>query len=109
MKRERGFAGFSARELKVIVWRTHGVKGPEMARRLGVSRQAAYNLLYQAMVKAGVDDVCLLTRWAMANGLDEPLGPEITEEREVPRPKVFKQRIRLGRLQRARSVSNSYH
>jgi hypothetical protein len=34
MKRERGFAGFSARELKVIVWRTHGVKGPEIARRL---------------------------------------------------------------------------
>ena len=100
MKRERGFAGFSARELKVIVWRTHGVKGPEMARRLGVSRQAVYNLLTQAMSKAGVNDVCLLTRWAMANGLDEPLGPEIAEEREVPRPKVFKQRIRLGRLRR---------
>jgi hypothetical protein len=43
---------------------------------------------WNAMRRAGVDDVCLLTRWAMANGLDEPLGPEIAEEREVPRPKV---------------------
>jgi DNA-binding CsgD family transcriptional regulator len=99
--REKGFAGFSARELKVIAWRTNGVKGPKIARRLGCSRQAAYTLLYQAMVKAGVDDVYLLTRWAMANGLDEPLGPEIAEEREVPRPKVYKQKIRLGRLRRA--------
>ena len=99
--RERGFLGFSARELKVIVWRTHGVKGPEMARRLGIAPQNAYTLLWSAMRKAGVDDVCLLTRWAMANGLDEPLGPEIAEEREVPRPKVFKKRIRLGRLRRA--------
>jgi hypothetical protein len=28
---------------------THGVKGPEIARRLQCSRQAAYNLLYQAI------------------------------------------------------------
>jgi hypothetical protein len=68
-----------------------------------VSRQAVYNLLTQAMNKAGVDDVCLLTRWAMANGLDEPLGPEIAGEREVPRPKAYKKRIRLGRLRRSAS------
>lgn len=104
--REKGFAGFSARELKVIAWRTNGVKGPEIARRLEVSRQAAYCLLSQAMGKAGVDDVALLTRWAMANGLDEALGPETAETREVPRPKVYKQRIRLGRLRRARYESS---
>jgi len=84
----------------VIAWRTRGVKGPEIARRLGVSRQMAYTYLWSAMRKAGVDDIALLTRWAMSNGLDEPLGPEIEEEREVKRPKVFKQRIRLGRLRR---------
>jgi DNA-binding CsgD family transcriptional regulator len=100
--REKGFAGFSARELKVIAWRTNGVKGPEIARRLGCQRHAAYCLLNQAMRKAGVDDVCLLTRWAMAHGMDEALGPETAEEREIKRPKIFKQRIRLGRLRRAR-------
>jgi hypothetical protein len=50
-----------------------------------------------------VDDVCLLTRWAMANGLDEELGPEGPEVAEIVAPKVFKQRIRLGRLRRARA------
>jgi DNA-binding CsgD family transcriptional regulator len=103
--REKGFLGFSARELKVIAWRTHGVKGPEIAWRLGCQRHAAYCLLNQAMRKAGVDDVCLLTRWAMANGLDEALGPETEETREVPRPKVYKQRIRLGRLRRSRVLN----
>ena len=48
------------------------------------------------MGKAGVDDVALLTRWAM------PLGPETAEEREIVLPKVYKQWIRLGRLRRAR-------
>ena len=55
-------------------------EGPEIARRLGCSRQAAYTLLYQAIAKAGVDDVALLTRWAMLNGLDEPAESEIKEE-----------------------------
>jgi DNA-binding CsgD family transcriptional regulator len=83
---EKGFAGFSARELKVIQWRTHGIKGPEIARRLGCSRQAAYTLLSQAMVKAGVGDVALLTRWAMLHGLDEAVEPEIEEEPEIGEP-----------------------
>jgi hypothetical protein len=39
--REKGFLGFSAKELKVIAWRTNGIKGPETTRRLDVSRQAS--------------------------------------------------------------------
>jgi hypothetical protein len=42
------------------------------------------------------------TRGAMTNGLDEVLGTETEETREVPRPWIYKQRIRLGRLRRAR-------
>jgi hypothetical protein len=48
-----------------------------------------------------VDDVALLTRWAMANGLDEPLGPEDPADAEIVAPKVRNQPIKLGRLRRA--------
>jgi DNA-binding CsgD family transcriptional regulator len=101
--REKGFAGFSARELKVIEWRTHGVKSPEIARRLGVNRQIAYDVLWRIYRKVGVDDVALLTRWAMANARDEPLAPEDPADAEIVAPKVFKQRIKLGRVRRARA------
>jgi DNA-binding CsgD family transcriptional regulator len=99
--RNNGFLGFSARELKVIALRTNGVKGPEIARRLGVERQRAYAILWDAMKKAGVNDVASLTRWAMANALDQELGPEDPADIPKPEPKVFKQRIQLGRLRRA--------
>lgn len=97
----RGVLGFTARELKVIAWRTNGIQGPEIARRLGLSRQGGYNVLSEAMRKARVNDVCLLTRWAMANGLDEELGPEDPADIPEPEPKGFNQRIELGRIRRA--------
>ena len=39
--------------------------------------------------KAGVDDVALLTRWAIETGLDEPLTPERAEDLPT-QPKVHK-------------------
>jgi len=99
-----GFAGFSDRELKVIEWRTHGVKVPEIGRKLGVKRHEAYNIIWRIYRKVGVDDVALLTRWAIENGMDEPLGPEKPEERPMPgMPKLRgNEPIRLGRIRRAR-------
>src|ERR1700682_4206026 len=98
-----GFAGFSDRELKIIEWRTHGVKTPEIARRLGVTPQRAYDILWRIYRKAGLNDVALLTRWAIENAMDEPLGPEKPEERPMPgMPKPRgNEPIRLGRLRRA--------
>jgi DNA-binding CsgD family transcriptional regulator len=102
--REKGFAGFTARELKVIEWRTHGIKSAEIARRLGIAAQHGYDIMWRIYRKVGVDDVAMLTRWAMQNGLDEPLGPEDPADAEVKQPKVYKQRIELGRLRRGQLV-----
>jgi hypothetical protein len=87
--------------MKMIEWRTHGVKNSAIARELDLSTRYVSNLMWRIFRKAGVDDVALLTRWAIANAMDEPLPPETAETREVPRPKVYKQRIKLGRLRRA--------
>lgn len=100
-KRGNSFAGFTAQELKVIALRTNGVKTPDIAKQMGITRKLAYQYLWRIYVKVGVDDVALLTRWAMANGLDELLGPETEETKEIVPPKVYKQRIKLGRLRRA--------
>jgi len=94
-------AGFTDKELRLIELRTNGMKTPEAAQRMGINRHAAYNLLWTIYRKAGVDDVALLTRWAMVNGLDEPLAPERPEDLPKPQPKVFKGRIKLNRLKRA--------
>jgi DNA-binding CsgD family transcriptional regulator len=95
-----GVAGFSRREMQMIVWRTHGMKTSAIARNLGLSTRYTSNLMWRIFRKAGVDDVALSTHWAMATGMDEALGPETEETREIVRPKVYKQRIRLGRLRR---------
>jgi hypothetical protein len=41
-----------------------------------------------------VDDVALLTRWAMSNGLNETRAPEHVEDIPMPEPNRHKQRIR---------------
>lgn len=91
---------FTDKELIVVELRTHGVKTPEIARRLGISRSAVAHRLAAVYRKAGFDDVALLTRWAITNALDEPLEPE------PPAPKVTKKRgrvpIQMGRIRRAR-------
>ncbi len=97
---KHGIAGFSRREMQMIEWRTHGVKNSAIARRLGLSTRYTSNLMWRIFRKAGVDDVALLTRWAIQHGMDEALPVETAETREIPRPKVFKPRIRLGRLRR---------
>jgi hypothetical protein len=47
--------------------------------------------------------VALPMGWTpLQNGLAEPLGPEEDpEDAEIKLPKVYKQRIKLGRLRRA--------
>jgi DNA-binding CsgD family transcriptional regulator len=91
---------FTDKELKVIELRTNGVKTPEIARRMGVPRATAYTWLWSIYRKAGVNDVALLTRWAIENAMDVTLGPERPEERPVPGmpKKRGKQRIRMGRV-----------
>jgi transcriptional regulator len=37
----KGFAGLTAQELKVIAQRTNGVKTPEIAKRMGITRELA--------------------------------------------------------------------
>jgi DNA-binding CsgD family transcriptional regulator len=98
---KHGFAGFSAREMQMIEWRTHGIKTSEIAVKLGLSRRHTSDMMGRVMRKVGVNDVALLTRWAMVNGMDEGLPPESAETREIVRPKVYKKAIRLGRLRRA--------
>ena len=93
--------GFSPRQLEVIRMRTNGIPIGEIAQVLGIPSYKVKYTLGAVYKKVGFSDLALLTRWAMENGLDEPLGPETPEEREVLRPKVFKPRIRLGRLRRA--------
>jgi hypothetical protein len=87
--------------MQMIEWRTHGIKTSEIAVKLELSRRHTSDMMGRVMRKVGVNDVALLTRWAMANGMDEALPAETAETREIVRPKVYKQKIRLGRLRRA--------
>jgi hypothetical protein len=86
--------------MKMIEWRTHGVKNSAIARELGLSTRYVSNLMWRIFRKVGVNDVALLTRWAIKHGMDEALLPETEETREIVRPKVYKQKIKLGRLRR---------
>ena len=97
------FGPFTDRELTVIQLRTNGVKGSEIASRLGVPRNTVYGWIMSVYKKAGVDDVATLTRWAMANGLDEPAAPDGPETALVPEPKVRRNLpIKLGRIRRSK-------
>jgi len=98
---KHGMAGFSERELKIIQLRTNGVKMPEIAAMIGIPKSSGYDSLQTIYQKIGIDDLSLLTRWAIQNGLDEALPPETAETREIVSPKVYKGKIRLGRLRRA--------
>ena len=85
----------------MIEWRTHGIKTSQIAKKLGLSTRHTSDMMGRVMRKVGVDDVALLTRWAMANGMDEALPPETEEMREIVPPKVYKGKIKLGRLRTA--------
>jgi DNA-binding NarL/FixJ family response regulator len=80
MRRPHVLGDFTEHELLMIRLRTHGVKTPEIGRRLGIKRSSAYQLLWTIFHKVGVNDVALLTRWAIENGIDEVLLPETLEE-----------------------------
>ncbi len=86
-----GFDRFTDRELDFIALRTHGAQTPEIALKLGVTKRRVRYLLAAVYRKAGVNYLCLLTRWAMTNGLDEPLPPETHETRPhrgTPKPQI---------------------
>lgn len=78
--------------MQIIELRTHGVKPGDIAVRLKMTRQRVYDVLSGIYCKAGVDDVALLTRWAIANGMDEALEPERAEDLPKPEQKVHKAR-----------------
>ncbi len=105
---KQAVAGFSRREMQMIEWRTHGIKTSEIAKKLGLSRRHTSDMMGRVMRKVGVNDVALLTRWAIQYGMDEALPPETEETREIVQPKVYKKKIRLGRLRRA-GVSRGGH
>jgi hypothetical protein len=79
----------------VIELRTHGFKPTEIAQRLGISRGTVHHRLSAVYQKAGFNDVALLTRWAIQNGLDEALPPETEEERQVVVPRVRRTKTRI--------------
>jgi len=57
--------------------------------------------LRMAMRKAGLDDIVMLTRWAMQHGLDELLERERPEEvQSPPRKRRSRKRIKLNRVSR---------
>ena len=92
-------AGFSRFELNVIALRTQGVRPVEIAKRLGRTRRQIYQALSGIHRKVGVQDIALLTRWAMKWGFDELLGAETPAERPYPgTPKPRQKRIKLGRM-----------
>jgi hypothetical protein len=99
---KHGAFGFSQLEHRIIQLRTNGHNITAMSERLGIPKTTIHRSLWAIYRKVGVNDIALLTRWAMATGLDEALPPETEETREIKRPKVFKKRIKLGRLRRAR-------
>lgn len=92
---------FTDRELKVVELRAAGVKVPEIARRLGLSRTAVYNRLSRLYRKAGLTGAAQMIEWARANALDVAL------EVEPPIPRVYKKRgrkkIQMGRIRRAKN------
>ncbi len=100
-KRTRFVVGdITENELRVIELRTNGVKPREIARRLGIAEHAVNKRIQNIYDKFGFRDLALLTRWAIANALDEPI------EVEAPAPEVRKpgrSRIKLGRIKRARA------
>jgi DNA-binding CsgD family transcriptional regulator len=100
-----GIGNFSDRELKIIELRTQGVKTPQIAKTLGIPKNTAYEALWKIYRKVGVDDVALLTRWAIKWGLDEPLEPERPEDagdRQAKGAPFRTNEIRLGRIRRNR-------
>jgi len=98
---KHSFAGFSELEHKIIQLRTHGNNITEMSQCLGIPKTTVHRSLCAVYRKVGISDIALLTRWAMATGLDTPLGAERAEYLPAPEPKRFKPRIKVGRLRKA--------
>lgn len=81
-------AGFTNRELQVIALRSQGVKARQISKQLGISYDVVHNHLSRIYRKLGINDVALLTRWAMQNALDEILPPETAETQPEPKPRI---------------------
>jgi DNA-binding CsgD family transcriptional regulator len=98
-----GLLGFTNREIQVVGLRVNGADTAEVMRRLGIKRQRAYDYLWIAKRKAGVDSLEELRRWAVKWGFDTPLEPETSETRPYPgKPKRGPYRRTRWPLQDAR-------
>ena len=104
MGSKHSFAGFSALEMKCIVLRVKGLSYAEIGERLGKSKEHVSVEIRRVYRKTGIkSDLATLRLWALEWGFDEPLPPESFEERARPgRPVPRYQRIKLGRIKRAR-------
>ncbi len=67
---------------------------------MGISRDAAYNLLWLIYRKAGVDDVALLICWPSRPAWTNR-SPERPADLPKPQPMVSKGRFKMNRLRRS--------
>ncbi len=78
--------------------RVSGIRVPEIATELRLSRTAVYNRLSRVYRKAGLKGVEDLKDWAIQNGFDEPLPLERPEDLPRREPRRTKTRIRMRRF-----------
>ena len=104
MGSRHSFAGLSALELRCIVLRVQGLTYREIGEQIGKSGRDAQTELSRVFRKTGIEHTrAALVEWAEKWGFDEPLPPETPEERARPgKPVLGYQRIKLGRIRRAR-------
>jgi len=96
-----GPMGYSAREMQMIRWCVRGDRPRDMALELGITTPYACTLISRIYRKSGAHGAVALRRWAIATAMDEALPTETAETREIAQPKVYKRKIKLGRLRRA--------
>jgi DNA-binding CsgD family transcriptional regulator len=60
----RAQLGLTQRDLEVVKLRVSGLRGPQIARRLGCSLAATYNHIARVYRKTGQHSIDQLTHWA---------------------------------------------
>jgi hypothetical protein len=92
--------------MQMIYWCIQGARPKDMALELGITTHYACTLISRIYRKSGAHGSAALTRWAIRNAMDKPLGPETEETREIVQPKRYRRKIRLGRLRRAMQMTD---
>jgi DNA-binding CsgD family transcriptional regulator len=74
----RGFLGFSRTDLWIIQQIAQGLDKSEIRTQMGFSAQQTRGHFRQIYRRTGLHDLHQIARWAVENGLDEPV-----EDREI--------------------------